>query len=90
MFSWLRNFRIDHLSFWLGFVSAGIALWLYKKVKISLPKIQEIKDKGIEVARQHQLSADEIYFNLSVLETAWKCCAKRLERILIWWAAAHL
>ena len=70
MFSWLRNFRIDHLSFWLGFVSAGIALWLYKKIKASLPKIQEIKDKGIEVARQHQLSADEIYYNLNVLETA--------------------
>jgi len=60
MFSWLRNFRIDHLSFWLGFVSAGIALWLYKK----------IKDKGIEVARQHQLTADEIYYSLNVLETA--------------------
>ena len=70
MFSWLRNFRIDHLSFWLGFVSAGIALWLYKKIKASLPKIQEIKDKGVEVARQHQLSADEIYYNLNVLETA--------------------
>ncbi len=70
MFSWLRNFRIDHLSYWLGFLSAGIALWLYKKIKASLPKIQEIKDKGIEVARQHQLSADEIYYNLNVLETA--------------------
>ena len=70
MFSWLKNFRIDHLSFWLGFVTAGIALWLYKKIKASLPKIQKIKDKGIEVALQHQLSADEIYYNLNVLETA--------------------
>ena len=70
MFSWLRNFRIDHLSFWLGFVTAGIALWLYKKIKAYLPKLKEIKDKGVEVARQHQLSADEIYYNLNILETA--------------------
>ncbi|MCD4673831.1 MAG: AAA family ATPase [Anaerolineaceae bacterium] len=70
MFSWLKNFRIDHLSFWLGFVAAGIFWWLYKKTKVYIPKLKELKDQGLEITRQHQLTADEIYYSLNVLEIA--------------------
>ena len=70
MFSWLRNFRIDHLSFWLGFIAASLFWWLYRKYKGYLPKIKELQQKSTVAVQHQRRTADEIYYSLNVLEAS--------------------
>lgn len=70
MFSWLKNFRIEQLSFWLGFLAALLSTWLYKKLKSYLPQIKALKEQGAEMTRQHKLTANEIHYSLNTLEIA--------------------
>jgi HEAT repeat protein/energy-coupling factor transporter ATP-binding protein EcfA2 len=78
MLSWLRNFRIDHLSFWLGFAAATVFWWLYRKYKGYLPKIKELQQKSAIAVQHQRRTADEIHYSLNVLESAQGmhlCCS---------------
>jgi HEAT repeat protein len=63
------RFKLDNLSFWVGFVAASLFWWLFLAVRALLPRLRASLSQRIQAARQSITASTESRLRSDVLRT---------------------
>lgn len=70
MFRFLRNFELDQLSFWLGFLASTLLWWLIQRSRPALSRLRDRLREQAETGRMGALTVTEIRFKNDMLRRA--------------------
>lgn len=63
----MLNFRIDKLSFWIGFAAASIIWWLYQNARPALKNLRVVVSERLDILREGMSTSAEVRYRQDVV-----------------------